>query len=34
VMDISVGWGVVLSLAMLVLLGAGGIALWRTTRFR
>lgn len=32
--DISLGWGIVLSVAMLVLLAAGGIALWRTTRFR
>ena len=32
--DISAGWGVVLTAAMLVLLGAGGVALWRTTRFR
>jgi len=33
-MDISIGWGVALSLATLVLLLAGGIVLWRTTRFR
>ena len=33
-MDISIGWGVALSLAMLALLAAGGIVLWRTTRFR
>jgi drug/metabolite transporter (DMT)-like permease len=34
VMDISLRWGVVLTTAMMVLLAAGGIALWRTTRFR
>ncbi|HZQ95790.1 MAG TPA: hypothetical protein VFA67_12320, partial [Candidatus Sulfotelmatobacter sp.] len=34
VMDISRGWGVVLSGAMIVLLASGGVALWRTTRFR
>jgi glucose uptake protein GlcU len=34
VMDISVRWGLVLTAAMLVLLAAGGVALWRTTRFR
>jgi glucose uptake protein GlcU len=33
-MDISIGWGVALSLATLALLAAGGIVLWRTTRFR
>ena len=33
-MDISIGWGVALSVAMLALLAAGGIVLWRTTRFR
>jgi len=33
-MDISIGWGLALSLAMLALLAAGGIVLWRTTRFR
>jgi glucose uptake protein GlcU len=31
---ISLGWAVVLTAAMLALLMAGGIALWRTTRFR
>jgi uncharacterized membrane protein len=33
-MDISIGWGVALSVATLALLAAGGIVLWRTTRFR
>jgi hypothetical protein len=33
-MDISIGWGVALSAAMLALLTTGGIVLWRTTRFR
>lgn len=32
--DISGVWGVALSVAMLGLLAAGGIVLWRTTRFR
>ena len=32
--DIGTGWAVALSLAMLALLTACGIALWRTTRFR
>ena len=32
--DISLGWGILLTGAMLALLAAGGIALWRTTRFR
>jgi hypothetical protein len=32
--DISIGWGLALSLATLALLAAGAIALWRTTRFR
>lgn len=31
---ISLGWAVALSLAMLTLLAACGISLWRTTRFR
>ena len=31
---ISLGWAVVLTAAMLALLTAGGIALWRITRFR
>jgi hypothetical protein len=34
VMDINLAWGGVLTAAMLALLAAGGIALWRTTRFR
>ncbi len=34
VIDISRGWAVVLTAAMFALLVAGGIALWRTTRFR
>ena len=33
-MDIALGWAVVLTAAMLVLLATCGIALWRTTRFR
>ncbi|MGC2446318.1 MAG: GRP family sugar transporter [Candidatus Sulfotelmatobacter sp.] len=33
-MEISMTWAVALSVAMLALLAAGGIALWRTTRFR
>jgi drug/metabolite transporter (DMT)-like permease len=33
-MEISLSWAVVLTAAMLALLAAGGIALWRTTRFR
>jgi drug/metabolite transporter (DMT)-like permease len=33
-MDISLSWAVALTAAMLALLAAGGIALWRTTRFR
>lgn len=32
--DISFGWAVALVIAMMLLLTAGGIALWRTTRFR
>ena len=34
VMDISLGWGLSLTAAMLALLVGGAIALWRTTRFR
>jgi hypothetical protein len=33
-LGISLGWAVVLTAAMLALLAAGGVALWRTTRFR
>jgi hypothetical protein len=33
-MEIGLGWGIVLTLAMLSLLATCGIALWRTTRFR
>ena len=33
-MDISIGWGVALTVATIALLAAGGIVLWRTTRFR
>jgi drug/metabolite transporter (DMT)-like permease len=33
-MEISLSWAVALTVAMLALLAAGGIALWRTTRFR
>ncbi len=33
-MQISIGWAIALTAAMLTLLTAGGIALWRTTRFR
>ena len=33
-LGISFGWAVVLTAAMLALLAAGAIALWRTTRFR
>jgi len=33
-MDIGLGSATVLTLAMLALLATGGIALWRTTRFR
>jgi drug/metabolite transporter (DMT)-like permease len=33
-MEISLSWAVALTAAMLALLAAGGIALWRTTRFR
>ena len=33
-MEISMAWAVALTVAMLALLAAGGIALWRTTRFR
>jgi drug/metabolite transporter (DMT)-like permease len=33
-MDISLSWATALAAAMFVLLAAGGIALWRTTRFR
>ena len=33
-MEISLTWATTLTLAMLSLLAAGGIALWRTTRFR
>lgn len=33
-LDLSVGWGLVLTSAMLLLLAAGGVALFRTTRFR
>ena len=33
-MDISLSWAVALTAAMLALLAAGSIALWRTTRFR
>ena len=33
-MDISIGWGIALTVAMLSLLATCGIALWRTTRFR
>ena len=32
--DLSLGWAVALTLAMLALLATCGIALWRTTRFR
>jgi len=32
--DIGVGWAIALSAAMITLLAACGIALWRTTRFR
>jgi drug/metabolite transporter (DMT)-like permease len=32
--DIATGWAAALTLAMLALLATGGIALWRTTRFR
>jgi hypothetical protein len=32
--DISVGWAVALTMAMLALLATCGITLWRTTRFR
>jgi hypothetical protein len=32
--DISMGWAVVLTTAMLALLATCGITLWRTTRFR
>ncbi len=31
---VAIGWAVVLTVAMLVLLAACGIAIWRTTRFR
>ena len=34
VMDINLGWAVVLAAAMLALLATCAIALWRTTRFR
>ena len=33
-MEINMTWAVALTVAMLALLAAGGIALWRTTRFR
>ncbi len=33
-MNIGLSWAVALTVAMLALLAAGGIALWRTTRFR
>jgi len=33
-MDITLSWAAALSAAMLALLVAGGLALWRTTRFR
>lgn len=33
-MEITLGWAIVLTAAMLALLIAGSIALWRTTRFR
>jgi hypothetical protein len=33
-MDIALGWGAALTVAMLALLATCGIALWRTTRFR
>jgi drug/metabolite transporter (DMT)-like permease len=33
-MDISLAWAAMLTAAMLALLAMGGIALWRTTRFR
>jgi len=32
--EVSLGWAVALTLAMLALLAVGGTALWRTTRFR
>jgi len=33
-MELSFAWAITLALAMLGLLVAGGLALWRTTRFR
>ena len=33
-MGLSIAWAIVLTVAMLGLLAAGGLALWRTTRFR
>jgi hypothetical protein len=33
-MDIALGWGAVLTIAMFAFLATCGIALWRTTRFR
>jgi len=33
-MEIGMNWAVALTVTMLVLMGACGVALWRTTRFR